>query len=172
MLLPRPRHTATPRAPHLPTRARQQNGCGKPELTELLLTSNRRHTPPSKIAEQAERYDEMVEAMEFVSRNKSNGLSVEERNLLSVAFKNVVGAKRASWRILSALEMRHDAKGESNNATMCKDYRKKVEVELKTTCDALLALLEESLLNQDGIETEATVFYLKMKGDYYRYIAE
>ncbi len=31
-------------------------------------------------------------------------LTVEERNLLSVAYKNLVGARRASWRILQSVE--------------------------------------------------------------------
>ena len=31
-------------------------------------------------------------------------LSVEERNLLSVAYKNVIGSRRASWRVISSIE--------------------------------------------------------------------
>ena len=54
----------------------------------------------AKLAEQAERYDEMVECMKKVAALNID-LSVEERNLLSVAFKNVIGARRASWRIMS-----------------------------------------------------------------------
>jgi len=55
----------------------------------------------AKLSEQAERYDEMVEAMKKVAKLNVE-LSVEERNLLSVAYKNVIGARRASWRILSS----------------------------------------------------------------------
>ena len=33
-------------------------------------------------------------------------LSNEERNLLSVAFKNVVGARRSSWRVISSIEQK------------------------------------------------------------------
>ena len=31
-------------------------------------------------------------------------LTVDERNLLSVGYKNVIGARRASWRILNSIE--------------------------------------------------------------------
>merc|ERR1712194_402370 len=50
----------------------------------------------AKLAEQAERYDEMASHMEAVG-NSSDELSVEERNLLSVAYKNAVGSRRAAW---------------------------------------------------------------------------
>ena len=58
----------------------------------------------AKLAEQAERYEEMVEFMEKVVAAAGTGeLTVEERNLLSVAYKNVIGARRASWRIVSGV---------------------------------------------------------------------
>lgn len=31
-------------------------------------------------------------------------LSIEERNLLSVAYKNSVGSRRTAWRALSSIE--------------------------------------------------------------------
>ena len=48
----------------------------------------------------------MVESMKTVGKMVEEGqeLSVEERNLLSVAYKNVIGARRASWRIISSIE--------------------------------------------------------------------
>ncbi|KAJ1965557.1 Protein bmh2, partial [Dispira parvispora] len=56
----------------------------------------------ARLAEQAERYDEMVTFMKDVAK-LGGELSVEERNLLSVAYKNVIGARRASWRIVSSI---------------------------------------------------------------------
>lgn len=47
----------------------------------------------AKLAEQAERYDDMAAAMKSVTETGVE-LSNEERNLLSVAYKNVVGARR------------------------------------------------------------------------------
>ena len=58
----------------------------------------------AKMAEQAERYEEMVEYMKKVAQGCSEDLSLEERNLLSVAYKNVVGARRASLRIIGSIE--------------------------------------------------------------------
>jgi len=98
-------------------------------------------------------------------KNKAE-LSVEERNLLSVAFKNVVGSKRASWRTLNAESGDIDA----GLLTKYKDY---VEKELKGKCQEVLKLLEDHLLpSYKGKKTEAEVFYLKMCADYYRYLAE
>jgi len=59
----------------------------------------------AKIAEQAERYDDMADAMKTVTKI-GDELSSEERNLLSVAFKNVVGARRSSWRVISVIEQK------------------------------------------------------------------
>merc|ERR1719408_242982 len=68
----------------------------------------------AKLAEQAERYDEMANYMEEVG--KSGGeLSVEERNLLSVAYKNAVGSRRAAWRIITSVEQKEASKVNSEN---------------------------------------------------------
>ena len=63
----------------------------------------------AKLAEQAERYDEMLDSMKSVAAYDTE-LTVEERNLLSVAYKNVIGARRASWRIISSIESKEEGK--------------------------------------------------------------
>merc|ERR1712137_391602 len=124
----------------------------------------------AKLAEQAERYDEMVEAMKQVAKMGVE-LTVEERNLLSVAYKNVIGARRASWRIISSIEQKEESKGSTQSASRIKDYRGKVEKELSGICNDILEVLDQHLL-PSATTGESTVFYSKMKGDYYRYLAE
>jgi len=124
----------------------------------------------AKLAEQAERYDEMADYMKAVG-TAGTDLSVEERNLLSVAYKNAVGSRRASWRIISSVEQKEGSKGNAANVDHCKEYRTKVEIELQGICDTILALLDGSLIPA-AKDAEQKVFYHKMKGDYYRYIAE
>uniref|UniRef100_A0A0D3HMW4 14-3-3 domain-containing protein n=1 Tax=Oryza barthii TaxID=65489 RepID=A0A0D3HMW4_9ORYZ len=130
----------------------------------------------AKLAEQAERYEEMVEYMERVARaagGASGGeeLTVEERNLLSVAYKNVIGARRASWRIISSIEQKEEGRGNDAHAATIRSYRGKIEAELARICDGILALLDSHLVPSAGA-AESKVFYLKMKGDYHRYLAE
>jgi len=126
----------------------------------------------AKLAEQAERYDDMVNYMKELTKGNEK-LTDEQRNLLSVAFKNVVGARRSAWRIISSIEQKEKDKGESG--TLAQAYREEIEVELQQRCGEVLSLIDSYLLkNVDGVVNpiEAKVFYLKMKGDYYRYLVE
>jgi len=124
----------------------------------------------AKLAEQAERYDEMAEYMQLVGAEGSE-LSVEERNLLSVAYKNTVGSRRAAWRIISSVMQKETSKGNADNAAFAKEYCTKVENELQGICDTILGLLDGTLIPKAS-GGESKVFYQKMKADYYRYIAE
>ncbi|XP_047953714.1 14-3-3-like protein [Salvia hispanica] len=127
----------------------------------------------AKLAEQAERYEEMVEYMEKVSASLEDKeeLSVEERNLLSVAYKNVIGARRASWRIISSIEQKEESRGNEDHVATIKEYRSKIEAELTKICEGILKLLDDRLVPSAG-SGDSKVFYLKMKGDYHRYLAE
>ncbi|VBB29117.1 unnamed protein product [Acanthocheilonema viteae] len=147
----------------------------------------------AKLAEQAERYDDMAQSMKRVTELGAE-LSNEERNLLSVAYKstcsdlielgsarcaspialrcvltNVVGARRSSWRVISSIEQKTE--GSEKKQQMAKEYREKVEKELRDICQDVLNLLDKYLIPKAG-NPESKVFYLKMKGDYYRYLAE
>lgn len=124
----------------------------------------------AKLAEQAERYDEMKEFMKKVAEDKKV-LSTEERNLLSVAYKNVIGARRASWRIISSIEQKENNKGNSDNEATVKTYKNQIEEELEDICNDILNTLSEFLV-PSAEEGESKVFYKKMQGDYYRYLAE
>jgi len=123
----------------------------------------------AKIAEQGERYDDMAKAMRKVTELLGS-LDQEKRNLLSVAYKNVVGARRSSWRVVCMIEQRADETAR-NHKVIAQEFRVKVEKELDTTCQEVLSLLDKHLINDD-CEDEEKVFYLKMRGDYWRYIAE
>jgi len=124
----------------------------------------------AKLAEQAERYDEMAEYMMNVGMSGSE-LSVEERNLLSVAYKNAVGSRRAAWRIITSVEQKETSKGNTENAKWAKEFCCSVEAELQKICDGILKLLSDTLIAGPGND-ESKVFYQKMKADYHRYIAE
>ncbi|KAF9624174.1 hypothetical protein IFM89_008112, partial [Coptis chinensis] len=124
----------------------------------------------AKLAEQAERYDEMVECTKKIAKLDLE-LTVEERNLLSVGYKNVIGARRASWRIMSSIEQKEESKGNEQNVKLIKNYRSKVEEELSKICNDILTIIDEHLI-PSATSGESTVFYYKMKGDYFRYLAE
>jgi len=124
----------------------------------------------AKLSEQAERYDEMVDAMKKVAELNVE-LTIEERNLLSVAYKNVVGARRASWRIVSSIEQKEKSKDNENHVKIIRDYCSKIEKELADICNDVLKVLNEHLI-KSAESNESKVFYNKMKGDYYRYMAE
>lgn len=129
-------------------------------------------------------------------------MGTEERNLLSVAYKNVVGSKRSSWRVLSALENKETKNEEKQE--LIKEYRGKIESELVEICQDVVVcmlwfkvqivpkiawviltfylfivlqnLLDSHLIKDSGESSDTAdtnkVFYLKMKGDYFRYLAE
>ena len=120
----------------------------------------------AKLAEQTERFVEMVTAIKEVACQPQE-LTVEERNLLSVAYKNFIGSRRASWRVVTSIEQ----KGDSDRMTIIKDYKAKIEQELCDICNDILSIIEDSLIPNSTSE-EAKVFYYKMKGDYHRYLSE
>jgi len=124
----------------------------------------------AKLAEQTERYDEMKVSMKKVVEIAKK-LDKEQRNLLSVAYKNVVGSRRASWRVLTSIQDQNDTEVQAKKPLVVK-YRAEIETELEEICTDILELLDKVLLAADEISDEAQVFYYKMKGDYLRYLAE
>jgi 14-3-3 protein epsilon len=105
-------------------------------------------------------YSEMVEAMKNVAKLDVE-LTVEERNLLSVGYKNVIGSRRASWRILSSIEQKEEAKGNEAHVNRINDYRRKVETELTGICNDIMAVIDGHLI-PSATAGESSVFYYKM----------
>jgi len=165
----------------------------------------------ARSAEAAERYEDMTEFMKArVTRFPNDKLDQEERNLLSVAYKNVIGSRRASWRGTQEQEDNESGDFLENLGDYAKKYRTVLESELKTISNDVLGLLEDHLCSKDDEldwmrdaegtvpapdgknltkftlptppgkddkdrqenPAEAEVFYLKMAGDYYRYLTE
>lgn len=129
----------------------------------------------AKVCEQTERFDQMLQYMKQILQIDSN-LSVDDRNSLSVAYKNSVGSRRTAWRVLQNLEQKETNKN-NDNVQLIQSYKKKVEEELDQICNEIIDEITDRLLpsiksDDKEEETQEKVFYLKMQGDYYRYIAE
>lgn len=158
----------------------------------------------ARLSEQAERYEDMIKYMKQAANvsivethpnlillqiQYDQDLSNDERNLLSVAYKNSVKTRRDAWRTIQAIQNKEELKVSPKTISrlilnlflqankflfLITQYKDKIEQELQSICQDVLNLLDENLLKKDEIKKnpEAVVFFQKMKGDYYRYLGE
>ena len=123
------------------------------------------------LAEQCNRYEDMSSFLDEMVANKKEGLTADERNLLSIAYKNSISLRRTALRTLLAYEMKEKKKAESAYLSYILDYKNKLEIELIDLCTKIIKNIDSFLLPK-STDDEAKVFYNKMKADYFRYIAE
>jgi len=122
----------------------------------------------ARVAEQAERFEDMVDYLEEVLAAKGGEVNADERNLLSVAFKNLISSKRAACRTISAIEQ-NPKYSKFNGALMT--YKGQIEEQLRADCQKIIDMINSRVLG-GSCSDEAKAFFVKMVGDYYRYIAE
>ena len=114
---------------------------------------------------------EMAEYLQRVGEQPSE-LLVEEWNLLPLVYKNGIGSRRAAWRVvITSVEQKEKFKGKKQLVSHAREYVAKVEGELQKIRDGILALMDKKLIPSPSTD-ESKSFYYKMKGDYYRYLAE
>ena len=123
----------------------------------------------ARVAEQAERFEDMVDFLALVLDTKGADVTSDERNLLSVAFKNLISSKRAACRTIAAIEQNPKY---SKFSDALATYKASIETKLTEDCQRVIDMIKEKVLSKAGSEGEAKAFFVKMVGDYYRYIAE
>ena len=122
----------------------------------------------ARVAEQAERFEDMVDFLALVLDAKGPEVTSDERNLISVAFKNLISSKRAACRTIAAIEQNPKY---SKYAGALTTYKTQIENKLTADCQRVIDMINAKVLAKpcDG---ESKAFFIKMVGDYYRYIAE
>lgn len=123
----------------------------------------------ARVAEQAERFEDMVTFLEKATQAKGGeDFTIDERNLLSVGFKNLIGSQRGAIRTIGAIEQnpKYTKFGDALQA-----YKAKIEKELHDQCMKIVNIVNNHCLKL-AAEDESKAFFYKMIGDYYRYVAE
>ena len=110
----------------------------------------------------------MVLYLALVLDAKGQDVSSDERNLLSVAFKNLISSKRAACRTIAAIEQNPKY---AKFSEALAQYKGGIEEQLTNDCKKIITMIQEKVLAKQ-CEGEPKAFFVKMVGDYYRYISE
>ena len=123
----------------------------------------------AKLYERAERFPDMVKAInKFIELNPK--LTKDERNILSAGYKNIISKKRSSFRLLNGMEKKEEKKNSTQIANI-REIKGAIEKELSQACEEIQKIVDKYLV-PNATDSENKVFYLKLKGDYYRYKCE
>ena len=123
------------------------------------------------LAEQCDKYEEMVEFLEEEFKKREIDISPDERNLLSIAYKNNINNTRSALRTIMAYESKEKKKENSSFLPYILFYKKEISNKLLDQYQRTIKFVEDYLINK-AKDNEAIVFYKKMIGDYNRYIEE
>ena len=109
----------------------------------------------ARIAEQAERFADMLDFLKIVIEQKGPDMSADERSLMAVAFKNLVATKRIAWRTVTAVM--GNPKYINFQASMV-EYKTKLEDQLQEDCNNIIALVQMNILKKKCSD-EAKAFF-------------
>ena len=123
----------------------------------------------ARVCEQAQRYPEMFNFVKMALIEKGSDVSVDERNLLSVACKNLVNSKRTAMKTVIAVET--NPKYQDFMPSL-QEYKQKMEQMIQSDCQMIIDLVTENVLANASAKEESRAFFAKMAGDYYRYKSE
>lgn len=177
----------------IPT-SKQRNGTGNSTTIDSGTSERDLMLYKAQLCEQSGRYDDMVIIMNELCKTY-NDLVVEERDMLSCAYKNVIGSRRTSWRILNEflqnktdincnntspkVKITKPSEDDGSSAATSqpsihaiKSFLRTIESELSIHCNNIIDILTNRLISSVSSTGESRVFYYKMKGDYIRYLCE
>ena len=124
----------------------------------------------AQVSEIAERYDDASKYIEELIKKKKDDLTKDEKNIFYNSFKYIINSKRGAWRSSSYMEEK-ELKKPSERITIIKNYKTILEEDIKNLCKNVINLITNFLLTKTILD-ESKIFYLRMKGDYYRYLCE
>ncbi|KAI0772079.1 14-3-3-like protein [Trametes elegans] len=129
------------------------------------------HLYLAKVADQAERHQDVIAQLKDIINSHGAHLTIDERNLLSIAYKNLTANLRSSWRTIDTLQKKEALSSTRQEVKLMRVQKERIEKDIDALCRDVVGLLENTLIPaaNDG---EEKVFYSKMRGDYYRYLAE
>ena len=138
-------------------------------MSEIKNYTREEYVYLAKLYERAERFPDMVKAInKYVELDPK--LTKDERNILSAGYKNIISDKRASWRLLNSMERKEEKKNSSQISNI-REVKENIERELNQICDQIQNVIDKYLI-PNASDSETKVFFLKLKGDYYRYKCE
>ena len=124
----------------------------------------------AQVAEIAERYEDAGKYIEELIKKKKEDLSKDEKNIFYNSFKYIINSKRCELRCTNIIEEK-EKRHSSEYIPIVTNFKNILESEINETCRSVINLINNYLLKRP-LSDESKIFYLKMKGDYYRYLCE
>ena len=125
------------------------------------------------LAEEVDRYDEVLESMKKMALLKFD-LTEEERKLLKSAYRKGFEMRSYLLRRISRFEdyeLHKNSSDQAENLITIRNYRNKMEKELKNLIFDFLIVLDNHLIQSTTLD-KSKVFYYKMQGDCFKNLAE
>lgn len=123
----------------------------------------------AELSNSSSRPQKTFSLMETIARNKKEDLSPKERNLLAISYKHIISAIRASLTKINEIYDEESQKKDNGNLNLVLKLKNSIENELKDACTLIIDILDKHLIKNSSPDSK--VFYYKLKGDYYRYLA-
>lgn len=124
-----------------------------------------------KLAEDADRYEDMVNILRVFFAKFHQEFTPKNRQNLVVAYSNVVGHLKTSCRIIRSIESRGLCNDKQIEKTLASEFKQKIERELYIYCTDIINIIDSEILPYSEI-IENQIILLKTKGDFHRYICE
>jgi hypothetical protein len=122
----------------------------------------------AQVAGEIQRYEDIaIIIKDLISHNVE--LSTEERNLFIFAYKNLMNNLRIAFHNLS--DFQKNKCPNDNTISLVGTYKENIRRDANCICNEAIALIDDKLLPTTNNDDHKT-FYLKFKGDLYRYYCE